>query len=351
MGVTLKEIADASQVSLSTASRALSGHPGIKESTAARVRKVAGKLNYPVRKPGEPGASLRGAEIGILCLGMGESLTALPTVSFAIEGAETALAQEGARTLFASIPKLDAPPSGLLARMPDGIILAGALQGTAIGQSRSPFLKQLRSLPTVWLLGRPAQAWGDVVGSNDYEVGALAAQGLLAKGHRRLAFINPKPDHQLFQRREDGFRAAARRGGAESVLSVSESPKAGWRLPLEAPEAVEVVQSLVDQVLAVEPRPTGLFAAADSIAVLVYRALATRGLAVGRDFSLVSGNHDTALIAGLHPSLTTCDVDAVAIGQHAVRQLALRLRHGPKMPEMDILLHPRLVKGESVARV
>jgi len=347
MSVTLKEIAEASEVSLSTASRALSGHPGIKTSTAERVRKVAEKLNYPVRKQ-EIGSSLEGAEIGILCLGMGRSLTTLPTVSSAIEGAETALALEGARTLFATVPELSTPPSGLLARMPDGLILAGAMQGEAIGTIQSDFLEELRSLPTVWLLGRPSRTWGDVVGSNDYEVGAMAAESLLAKGHRRLAFINPKPDHLLFQRREDGFRAAARRGGAESVLSISQSPKQGWQLPLEAPESVEAVQSLIDEVIAANPRPTGLFAAADSIALLIYRALATRGLSVGQDFSLVSGNHDTALIAGLHPSLTTCDVDAYSIGQHAVRQLALRLRHGPDLPGAEILLHPRMVEGESI---
>ncbi len=348
MSVTLKDVADASQVSLSTASRALSGHPGIKDSTAARVREVAEKLNYPLRKGDDSGSTLRDADIAIFCLGMGNSLTALPAVSSAIGGAETALSQEGARTIYASVPELSDPPPGLLSRMPDGVILAGAMQGNAIGTIQSRFLEQLRSLPTVWLLGRPAQGWGDVVGSNDYELGARAAETLLAQGHRRLAFINPKPDHLLFQRREDGFRAAARRGRAESVLSVSESPKEGWQLPLEAPGGVDAVQFLVDQVIAADPRPTGLFAAADSVATLVYRALAMRGLSVGKDFSLVSGNNDTSLIAGLHPSLTTCDIDAFAIGQHAVRQLAMRLRHGPDLPETEILLHPQMVEGESV---
>lgn len=348
MNVTLKDIADASEVSVSTASRALSGHPGIRTETAERVREVAGRLNYKVRQLNARPGSLEGADVGILCLGMGSSLTALPTVASTIAGAEKALATAGARMMYVTIPNLETPPEALLSRLPDALILEGALQGDVIGASQSAFVDKLRSLPTVWILGRPQHAWGDVVGSNDYEVGVMAAQTLLDAGHRRLAFINPKPDHLLFQRREDGFRAAARRGSAESVLSFSEPPTEGWHLPLQAPEHVEVVQSLIDKTIAAKPRPTGIFAAADSIAVLAYRALAIRGLVVGRDLSLVSANNDVALIAGLHPALTTYDVDALAIGQHAVRQLAMRLRYGSDMPDTEILLAPKLVAGASV---
>ncbi|MEX2577445.1 MAG: LacI family DNA-binding transcriptional regulator [Verrucomicrobiales bacterium] len=349
MSVTLKQVAAVSNVSVSTASRALSGHPGISGPTVDRIREAANQLNYKVRRPDAAGGSLKGAEIGIICLRMDRSLTSLPTVSAAIEGAETSLAKEGARTLFVTVPELESPPSVLTNRLPDGLILAGALQGDEIGRSRHPFLEQLRRLPTVWLLGRPAAAWGDVVGSNDYEVGAMAARALLEAGHKQLAFINPKPDHLLFRRREDGFRAEARRAGAETVLSICESPAGGWELPLQAPAGVRVVETLIDRAIAANPRPTGLFAAADSVAVLVYRALAKRGLKVGQDISIVSGNNDTSLIAGLHPSLTTCDVGAYEIGQLAVRQLAMRLRHGTELAEVEILTNPTLIRNASVA--
>ncbi len=351
MSVTLKQVADVSQVSISTASRALSGHPGISGPTADRVREAASRLNYRIRRNESPGTALKGAEIGIVCLGMGRSLTSLPTVSSAIEGAETSLAIEGARTLFVTVPELESPPSVLESRLPDGLILAGALQGEEIGRCTYPFLERLRKLPTVWLLGRPAGAWGDVVGCNDYEVGKLAARSLLEAGHRRLAFINPKPDHLLFQRREDGFRAEARRGGAESVLSICESPEGGWELPLQAPAGVRVVEELIDRAVSARPRPTGLFAAADSVAVLIYRALAKRGLQVGRDFSLVSGNNDISLIAGLHPSLTTCDVGAYEIGRLAVRQMAVRLQNGSASLDVEVLKSPTLLMSHSVTEI
>jgi LacI family transcriptional regulator len=347
MNITLKEIADAAEVSVSTASRALSGHPSINRETAERVRQTAERLKDKPRRP----LSLDGAEVGLLCLGMGRSLTSLPTIAGAIEGAELSLAAEGARTVFASIPDLNAPPESLMQKLPDALILVGPLQGNAVGDSQAPLLEKLRGLPSVWMVGRPAGAWGDLVGTNDYEVGALAAQHLLEAGHRDLAFLNPKPDHYLFQRREDGFRAAAQRLGANSVTSFCQAPEEGWPLPLQAPQNIDAVQSLVDQALAQQPRPSGLFAAADSIAVLTYRALAKRGLTVGQDISVVSGNHDAALIAGLHPQLTTCNIDAFSIGQQAVRQLALRLDATNNLPPSETFLTPHMSSGESVARL
>lgn len=351
MSVTLKEIADASSVSISTASRALSGHPGINGKTATRIRETAQRMNYRFRQSDLSARSLEGTEVGIFCLGMGSSLTALPTVAAAIGGAEATLAEKGARTIYASIPDLENPPESVTAKLPEALILAGAMQGDFLTCGSKEFLESLQSRATVWLLGKPRGGWGDVVGSNDYEVGALAAKTLLNAGHRRLAFLNPKPDHLIFQRREDGFRATARREGAESVECICEPPGGGWEIPLEVPENVDAIEGSIDQLLHSRDRPTGVFAAADTIAVLAYRALAARGLVVGKDISMVSGNNDAALIAGLHPALTTCDISAASIGEQAVRQLEMRLRTNHDLPETEIWLSPEMRPASSVVNL
>ncbi|MEM9284234.1 MAG: LacI family DNA-binding transcriptional regulator [Verrucomicrobiota bacterium] len=350
MSVTLKEIADASSVSISTASRALSGHPGINGETANRVREAAQRMNYRVRQTDVLDKTLEGTEVGIFCLGMGSSLTALPTVAAAIGGAESTLAGKGARTIFASIPDLGNPPESVMSKLPEALILAGAMQGDFLASGSREFIQSLRSRSTVWLLGKPEGGWGDVVGSNDYEVGAMAARTLLDAGHQRLAFLNPKPDHLIFNRREDGFRAAARRGGAKSVESICEPPGKGWELPLEVPENVDSIEASIEQLLTSPNRPTGVFAAADTIAVLAYRALTARGLVVGKDISLVSGNNDATLIAGLHPALTTCDIAASTIGEQAVRQLEMRIRSGADLPETEVWLTPLLKLADSVTK-
>jgi DNA-binding LacI/PurR family transcriptional regulator len=83
---------------------------------------------------------------------------------------------------------------------------------------------------------------------------------------------------------------------------------------------------------------------------MVYRALAERGLQVGRDLSLVSCNNEPPILAGLFPTPTTIDIHAGQIGARAVDQLAWRLTHG-RQAGLDIGIEPTLVAGQSVATI
>lgn len=351
MPCTLQQVAALAEVSVSTASRALNSHPAITPATVLRVRRAAEQLRYSPQRShrrADPGRSIARASIALLCLGMDRSLIELPVVASAISGAEAALSKAGATVQLAQVPDLQRAPLSLFRKRLDGVILTGAMQGTLISQAEGDLLQRLRTLPTVWLLGRPLGCTGDCVGSNDYATGRKAAEYLVAHGHRQLAFVNPKPDHLLFMRREDGFVAAARRLGAQ-VRTYSKTPDGQWKLPLHAPESVEVVQGLVDDLIADSPRPTAVFAAADSVAALTYRALAVRGMRVGEDISVISGNNDAALIQSLYPRLTTFDVRAQDLGRLAVRQLAMRTSSEDEFPDTDLTLEPTLVEGESVA--
>ena len=350
MRVTLREIAAAADLSISTASRALNGHPAISAETVAKVRRAAERLRYQrVRsyRRSDIALAMTRKSIAVISLGMDRSLIALPVVASAINGVEAGLSEAGASVQLAHVPDLEQVPRGLRLGVLDGVILSGPMQGRHMAAGHNKLLDPLRRLPTVWIVGRPAGCWGDAVASNDYVTGSMAAEYLVARGHRLLAFVNPKPDHLLFMRREDGFAARARRLGAE-VQCFCEAPPGGWQLPLRPPLDVEAVESLVDRVLAAEPRPTAIFAAADSVATLVYRALAVREMRVGRDISVISGNNDYSLIAGLHPSLTTFDVHAEQIGRQAVRQLAMRLADPGARADTELMVQPTLVEGESV---
>ncbi len=354
MRVTLQDVAAAVDMSVSTVSRALSGNPSISPESMTKVHRVAAEMNYqrPQSHRYHVGAvsPLTKKNIAVVPLGMDRSLVALPAVAFALTGVEAALLRAGANVLLGHVPDLEFTPPNLKNNALDGVILAGASQGGRIARASSPLLDRLRRLPSVWVLCRPVGCWGDAVVSNDFATGSMAAEYLVARGHRRLAFVNPKPDHLLFMRREDGFVATARRLGAE-VQSFCESPPEGWQLPLKPPLHVEAVQKLVDDLLAASPRPTAVFAAADSVATLVYRALSVRKVEVGRQISVISGNNDYSLIAGLHPNLTTFDIHAEQIGRLAVRQLAACMAEEYPRPDAELMIEPTLVEGGSVVTI
>jgi LacI family transcriptional regulator len=364
MRVTLKEVASRAQLSVSTTSRALNGHPAISEETTAKVRKIAGELRYrPVRshrRAHRAAGPLAGRDIAIMSLGLHRSLVAMPVITEAFHGAEDALQEAGARPHIMHMPDLAQLPREFRSDRFDGLILTGAMVNQFAEAADTTAIRELRKFPSIWVIGDPPGAWGDAVVSDDFAVGVGAAEQLMANGHRRIAFLNPVPDNLLFARREDGFYSAARRLGVE-VQSFSQAPVGGWPLPLEAPTGVyDVVERLIDELLESKPRPTAVFTAADSVAALVYCALGVRGLRVGRDISVIAGNNTPGLLSVPYPHLATFDIHARRIGTMAVRQLANFVAerfqgpvvaNGTRVPTTRIVVQPTFVPGESVCEI
>ena len=122
-----------------------------------------------------------------------------------------------------------------------------------------------------------------------------------------------------------------------------------WSFPLERPKSQAGVASLLDEILlAQQDRPTAIFVPADSIAVLLYHALAERGLRVPDDISVISVNREEGLIAGLFPSLTTIDIRSEEVGREAVSQLRRLLESNESASRQDLQIDPALVPGDSV---
>jgi LacI family transcriptional regulator len=180
MRVTLKEVATQAELSVSTTSRALNGHPAISHETTAKVRRIAGELRYrPVRshrRTAGPGNSiLAGRQIAIISLGMDRSLVTMPVISEAFQGAEEGLREAGAKSQIVQMADLSTLPAGLRPEHLDGLILTGAMVNEFALAADTPAIKQLRKLPTVWVIGEPPSAWGDSIVSDDFAVGYGAA--------------------------------------------------------------------------------------------------------------------------------------------------------------------------------
>lgn len=347
---TLLDVARQAGVSAGTVSRVLNRHPSVSPENLRRVTKAIEELDYSPRQRKASMADINPLEhknVLLLTLGMDRSLATLPVVAAAIDGVEQAVGQARAHLLVANLPAADRVPEVLSRKRIDGLILKGALQGDLLHTAHPELVAQLKSLPTVWVLGRPEGGWGDVVQVHDHRVGQLAAEHLLAHGHRRLAFLSPKPSQVSLLHRQASFTLFVQRGGGQVQVLLGQDEE--WSFPSPAVDHVELVQGLVDRMLKRSPRPTAVFAPDDSVGAMVARALAARGLQPGRDISLMSCNNERPLLVGLHPAMTTIDVHAHAIGRRAVDQLAWRLAHREE-PWQEISLEPTLVPGASVAR-
>jgi LacI family transcriptional regulator len=349
--VTIRDVAARAGVSPGTASRALRGHPQISEACIARVRGAAEALAYkPLRdRTGRRRrAPLAGKRIAIVMLGIDRTLASLPAVAEAIHGAEEGLAEAGAHPTLIDVPDPTEPPRALRRVRFDGILAKAALEGDIADAIGSKFRGVLESNALVWMLGRPAGMSGDAVGPDNAEMGRLAADALISAGHVRLAIVNPKADHALFAKRQQAFFSSATEAGA-TVMSFASSRSRPRVFPLEPIMDVAHVQPLVDALLQERQRPTAIFCPADSIAALVYRALASRGVRPGEEIAVISCNNERSLVAGLWPALTTIDAHLRRVGQLAVEQLTRRITGEFDGAAVEINVTPTLVPEASLA--
>jgi LacI family transcriptional regulator len=351
--VTITDVAKAANVALGTVSRVLNNHADVNAAIRARVLETARTLNYTrIRQRKISRDRANGAIVGNIAMiffGMEDTLAQLPVVGAALQGIESALSANGRNLMLASIPKGDRIPPFLLEKRIEGLILKGPNQGALPSEVECELLSHIYRWPHVWLMGRLGNARGDHCNFDTDIAGRLAAEHLVAKGHRRIAYINPKPGQSQFEKLKSAFFTTVSRLGGEAALFESELvEKLEWPLPATTQQLK--VNALIDRwaALPAKKRSSALFVPSDRTAVQVYSALERRGMRVGADVSLVSCNNEQSLLADLHPALTTIDVHAEAIGRRAVDQLLWRLAHPMDSLSVQVLTEPTLVERDSV---
>jgi DNA-binding LacI/PurR family transcriptional regulator len=356
---TVTDVARSAGVAVGTVSRVLNGAPNVDGAIRDRVLAAARSLGYdrlrkPKRRQPPPAPARFGAatNVAVICFGMEDTLVQLPVVSRAVHGIERAAAAEGASLMLANIPDGSRIPSFLSRQKVLGVILKGPNQGLLPPPKSNPLLDALTHVPKVWLLGRPPNAVGDHCNFDPWHAGRLVADHLLAYGHRRIAFLNPKPGQVQFAALEQGLALALLAHGLP-LQRLESVPTASLAWPLPATTSADNVTALVrtwhDTPAA--DRATALFVPSDKTSSQVYAALERFGLRVGRDVSVISCNNEESIATSLQPTLTSVDIHGDAVGQRAVAQLYWRSRNPQSSPNAQILVEPSLVIRASVQRI
>jgi DNA-binding LacI/PurR family transcriptional regulator len=353
---TITDVAHAAGVAVGTVSRVLNNHTDVNAGIRAKVWEAAQALNYTRirqrghRQPASTEQPTRATSIGVIFFGMEDTLVQLPVVSSALQGIEGALSARGHSLMLANIPRGDRLPPFLQSGQVSGLILKGPNQGELPPIDSSPLLQSLLKVPYVWLMGRLPNAKGDHCNFDTEVAGHLAVDHLKAKGHRRVAFLNPKPGQNQFEKLKASFLSNAQRAGLQTCVLETPRPEAlEWPLPAITQE--NIVISLLERwsAMPAAQRPTALFVPSDRTAVQTYAAFSRMGLVAGRDLSVISCNNEHSLLMNLHPSVTTIDVHADTIGRRAVDQLLWRINNPAEDSCLQVLVEPSLVEGDSVA--
>lgn len=329
---TLRDVANAADVSVGTASKVLSGVPGVSAARAQRVWDAARQLGY--RRNGIAADLRRGrpSSIGFVL----PDLTNQFFVDIARELENHAL-EHGYQLIMAHA---DEDPAREMERI--RFVMSRQVAGMIIIPCRGyeHAIKEARecNVPLV-MADRVDETFpANTVTTDSHGASLDGTAHLIALGHRRIAFLVNTLDLVNSKERADGYIDAMRRAGLDSFIQVVECGMT----------AAEIHASTLD-VLSAAVRPTALFAAGNVTTLGALRALRDANLRLPEDISLLSFD-DAPWMAVLRPYLSSIRQPVEAIG-HAIWQLMLKLLNGERGEPAHLTFKAELLVRESTARV
>lgn len=328
MYVSLKDVAERAGVSFQTASKVLNGNSSVVSATTReRIEQAARDLGYV------PNALARGLvrrdslTVGILA----DDFSDVALSRFVVAAQATIESQGHAALVATTTRGSDGPLRRLQEYRVNGVLVVAPSveEDHGVGEYlRGP-------IPAVTLNHIPG---GGVpaVGSDHRRTGVLAAEHLLALGHRTIGTITGPTERRVVVSRLQGFRETLR--DAEVDLPDHRVCATEW----DARSAAEATHRLLDA----DPQVTAIFAHNDTMAFGVLAALRVRGVSVPESCSVV-GCDDQPLAEFAAPPLTTVRVPFEETGARAAELLLARIRGEDTPPRA--LLPVRLVVRASTA--
>ncbi|MBN2643457.1 MAG: LacI family DNA-binding transcriptional regulator [Victivallales bacterium] len=337
--VTICDVAESAGVAPATVSRVINNHAKISTATVIKVRKVMDSLGYipsPVAKRQGPRAkrgrstSYRVMQVALISQ-VNPFLLNTPIYSKVMRGIETELGAYYYNMIIRNLPKEN--PWDALPRKIDGAILFGVYDEPA------RLLKELRAMPCVRIMGSPPDNdFFDHVTYNSSSVGRLAAEYLIKKGHRNIAYIG-SDDRVAYVSRHVAFANVMKTSECvyhELINNNLLDESNDMQLP-----NVREISEIIEKIKVFPEMPTAIYAPADTIVIGLYHTLPHFGITPGKDIEIIGVNNDAIFLNNFKPRPASIDIHPEKIGKEAVKRLLWRINN-PKEPLIKLELEPEL---------
>ena len=310
-GKTIYDIAREANVSVATASRALSDNPNPRSSKQRRVVEIAQKYHF---QPSVLARSLLSGESHTLSFVLPEMTN--PYYSELFSSADGEALQHGYSLVLHRIPEDPAAYptffSRLIARRPDGVIFSGAIVESPYPEDKLEILQRLQAYMPIVIVGQAIEGLHCVSLGTDLEEGArLTIQHLYTLGHRRIAFIGGNPDFRSSYSRQQGY--------LDEMLRLGMTVTPEYMHPADdntAQNGEEGAHRMLGRLRRAD-WPTAIVAVNDLVALGVLHQLSRMGVRVPEEMAVV-GCDNQFFCAYTHPPLTTLDLKVGEIGRKAV---------------------------------
>jgi LacI family transcriptional regulator len=331
--VTLRDIAEAASVSVSTVSRALASNGLVNRRTEGRIQRIAESMGY---RPNALARSLVTRSSGLV----GLMLHNLVNASFqkAAQVIQSRLADSGYQLLLCVTGDSPTQEAAFLSTLFDHRVEGLLILPT--GENNELVERFVGAgMAVVGLIRRQAEAPYDSVLLDDVTGAYDGTRYLLQLGHRRIGVMVGRLETNSGRERLEGYRRALREFGIE------EDPAYIFSGPYNADFGASSCAAL----LSLPKRPTALFAANHEASFGVVRVLSEQGISIPGELSLLC-YEDEPWFNWQKPAISVVDGGPEALANLAVELLLRRIAR-PQEQESgrELRIGAKLVLRESCA--
>ncbi|MET3981085.1 LacI family transcriptional regulator [Mucilaginibacter sp. UYP25] len=336
--ITIKDIASALNLSVSTVSKALRDSYEISENTKKVVNEYAKEHNYrpnPIAQSLKQGHS---KSIGIVV-----STIENQFFSQVINGIESVAYEAGFNVIITQTHEsfdIEVKNVGQLTHHSiDGLLISLSTETSDLEH-----LKTLhrQGLPIVFFDRITDEIDTHKVIADNFKGGYDATRHLLDSGYKRIAHITSPPNISITKERFAGYKKALEEAGIAIDESIIKYCPHGGR------DIGEIENALAD-LLAVDDKPDAIFTTSDRITTTTLFLMNKLKIKIPQEIALI-GYTNTTLADVLNPSLSSVYQPGFEMGQKATQKLLeLILAKRPVYEFETIVLPTQLVTRDSTA--
>ncbi|PWH14056.1 MAG: LacI family transcriptional regulator [Anaerolineae bacterium] len=328
--ITIKDVAQACNVSTQTVSRVINKRPDVALETRELVERTIAALGYQPSALARSLVRQRSYTLGVIIAGL-KYVGVSQTLNGIAEQAEHA----GYGVFLKELPRFDTPNivpviESLMAHHVEGIIFAGPEwnENVKVAQSQLPSFCP----PIVFLKCQPNPNY-NTISIDNYGGARAAVEHLLSIGRRHIGLVAGPLEWLEARQRKQGWEDALRQAGIS--VAAYKWTQGNWSSASGEAAFAELVSRY--------PRMDSVFVSNDQMALGVLHYVHVHGIRIPDDLAVV-GFDNLAESAYFTPSLTTIEQPLRELGRTAVNVLLEQVEAaGKALATRDIVLPTRLV--------
>lgn len=334
--MTIRTLARELQLSPGTVSKALKDSHEISARTKQRVNELVKKLNYV---PNPYASSLRKRKSKTIAVVLPEVADSF--FSLAINGIESVAQHKGYHVLIYLTHENFLKEEAILHDFK-----SGRVDGVLISVSRETVqTHHIRDLlnsgtPVVFFDRVSEEVETAKIATDDFESGYTAAQHLIERGCKRIAYLSISESLSITNKRMEGYKKALadhhREINQEDILFCSNDEENNFN----------AIRALMSR----KARPDGIIASVEKLAFNIYHVCNDLSLTIPHELKVISFSN-LASASLLNPPLSTVTQPAFAMGESAASLLFKKLEKSNfNLKEQNIVLPSVLNVRDSTRR-